>query len=82
MRGLVMFPYMQLNFDVARPASIKAIEAASQGDSRIFLVTQKKAEVENPTADDIYRVGTIAQIKQIMHLPGNVTRRIVCHVLL
>ena len=77
MRGLVMFPYMQLNFDVARPASIKAIEAASQGDSRIFLVTQKKAEVENPTADDIYRVGTIAQIKQIMHLPGNVTRLIV-----
>ncbi|MBQ3124621.1 MAG: endopeptidase La [Clostridia bacterium] len=77
MRGLVMFPYMQLNFDVARPASIKAIEAASQGDSRIFLVTQKKAEIENPVEDDIYRVGTIAQIKQIMHLPGNVTRLIV-----
>ena len=77
MRGLVMFPYMQLNFDVARPASIKAIEAASQGDSRIFLVTQKKAELETPTPDDIYRVGTIAVIKQIMHLPGNVTRLIV-----
>ena len=71
MRGLVVFPYMQLNFDVARPASIKALEAASNGDSRIFLVTQKKAETDNPKPDDIYRVGTIAQIKQIMHLPGN-----------
>lgn len=77
MRGLVVFPYMQLNFDVARPASIKALEAASNGDSRIFLVTQKKAETDNPKPDDIYRVGTIAQIKQIMHLPGNVTRLIV-----
>ena len=77
MRGLVVFPYMQLNFDVARKASVKAIEAASQGDSRIFLVTQKKAEIENPEEADLYRVGTIAVIKQIMHLPGNVTRLIV-----
>lgn len=77
MRGLVVFPYMQLNFDVARKASVKAIEAASQDDSRIFLVTQKKAEIENPEEVDLYRVGTIAVIKQIMHLPGNVTRLIV-----
>ncbi len=77
MRGLVVFPYMQLNFDVARKASIKAIETASNGDSRIFLVTQKRAETDKPTPDDVYRVGTIAQIKQIMHLPGNVTRLIV-----
>lgn len=77
MRGLVVFPYMQLNFDVARTASVKAIETASQQNSKIFLVTQRKAEVENPKEDDIYRVGTIAVIKQIMHLPGNVTRLIV-----
>lgn len=77
MRGLVVFPYMQLNFDVARKESIKAIESASDGDSRIFLVTQKKAETDKPTEDDVYRVGTIAIIKQIMHLPGNVTRLIV-----
>ena len=77
MRGLVVFPYMQLNFDVARTASVKAIETASQKDSKVFLVTQRKAEVENPNEDDIYRVGTIAVIKQIMHLPGNVTRLIV-----
>lgn len=77
MRGLVVFPYMQLNFDVARTASVKAIETASQQNSKIFLVTQRRAEVENPKEDDIYRVGTIAVIKQIMHLPGNVTRLIV-----
>lgn len=77
MRGLVVFPHMQLNFDVARTASIKAIEAAANSDSHIFLVTQKKADIDNPKEDDIYRVGTIAQIKQIMHMPGNVTRLIV-----
>ncbi len=77
MRGIVVFPYMQLNFDVARKASVKAIEAAADKDSRIFLVAQKQADIEKPTEDDIYRVGTIAVIKQIMHLPGNVTRLIV-----
>lgn len=77
MRGIVVFPYMQLNFDVARSASIKAIEAASAADSRVFLVTQKDIEAEKPDEDGIYRMGTIAVIKQIMHLPGNVTRLIV-----
>ena len=77
MRGLVVFPHMQLNFDVARTASIKAIEAAANSDSHIFLVTQKKADIDKPKEDDIYRVGTIAKIKQIMHMPGNVTRLIV-----
>ncbi len=77
MRGLVVFPYMQLNFDVARSASLKAIEAAMQADSRIFLVAQKDVEDEVPTPDGIYNTGTIATIKQVMHLPGNITRLIV-----
>ncbi len=77
MRGLVVFPHMHLNFDVARPQSIKAIEAAANADSYVFLVTQLQAETEKPTDEDIYRVGTIAKIKQIMHMPGNVTRLIV-----
>ncbi|MDD6763313.1 MAG: endopeptidase La [Clostridiales bacterium] len=78
MRGIVVFPYMQLNFDSARPASIKAIEEAVHGNSRIFLVTQRQPDKEdNITPDDLYRVGTIAVIKQVMHLPGNVTRLIV-----
>ncbi len=77
MRGLVVFPHMQLNFDVGRPASIRAIEVAAKEDSYIFLVTQKQAELEKPDEDDVYIVGTIAKIKQVMHMPGDVTRLIV-----
>lgn len=74
MRGLAVFPYMQLNFDVARDISVKAIEAALSEESRIFLVMQKDVNVMDPAPRDIYTVGTIAEVKQIMHLPGNVTR--------
>lgn len=77
LRGLVMFPYMQLNFDVARDKSIKAIENAMQGNSRVFLISQRDPNNENPDEEDLYRVGTITEIKQVMHLPGNVTRLIV-----
>lgn len=75
-RGLVMFPYMQLNFDVARPASVQAVEEALKRDSRVFLVTQKNPETEDITTDDLYETGTVAVIKQIMRLPGNVIRLI------
>lgn len=74
MRGLAVFPYMQLNFDIARDISVKAIEAALSEESRIFLVMQKDVNVMDPAPRDIYTVGTIAEVKQIMHLPGNVTR--------
>lgn len=77
MRGIVVFPYMQLNFDVARDASVKAVEKAVEADSKIFLITQKDAEAEKPCEVDLYSMGTIAVVKQIMHLPGNVTRLIV-----
>lgn len=77
MRGIVMFPYMQLNFDVARDISVAAVEEAAKRDSRIFLAAQKSADADNVGTQDIYTTGTIATIKQIMHLPGNVTRLIV-----
>lgn len=78
MRGIVTFPYMQLNFDVARSASILAVEEAMRRDSKIMLVAQRQTEKEeNVTPDDLYRMGTVAVIKQVMHLPGNVTRLIV-----
>lgn len=77
LRGLVAFPQVQLNFDVARTASIKAIEAAVKADSYIFLITQKKIETEQPKEEDLYTVGTIARVKQVMHMPGNVTRVII-----
>ena len=74
MRGLVVFPYMQINFDVARDLSVNAISDASSNNSYVFLVPQKDAGNMNPKFDDLFRIGTIAQIKQIMQLPGNGTR--------
>lgn len=74
MRGLVVFPYMQLNFDVARDVSVKAVTAATTADSRVFLVSQRDVNVTKPGGSDLFSMGTIARIKQVMHLPGNVTR--------
>lgn len=77
MRGMVLFPYMNLNFDAARDISVKALEAAMENNSVVFLATQKDINTEKPTFDDIYEVGTVAIIKQIMRMPGGITRVIV-----
>lgn len=77
MRGIVTFPFSQLNFDVSREASVKAIEEALSSNSRIFLVTQKDAEKESPKRDDLYTVGVTAEITQVLRLPGKITRVIV-----
>ena len=77
LRGLMIFPHMALHFDVGRPRSVAALEAAMIDEQRIFLVAQKDAETENPGQDDIYQVGTIAQIKQVLNLPGNSLRVLV-----
>lgn len=77
MRGMVLFPYMTLNFDAAREISVKALEAAMEAETEVFLAAQKDANMEKPTLNDVYDVGTVAQIKQVMHMPGSVTRVIV-----
>lgn len=77
MRGMVLFPYMNLNFDAARDISVKALEAAMENNSVVFLATQKDINTEKPTFNDIYEVGTVAIIKQIMRMPGGITRVIV-----
>lgn len=77
MRGIVVFPYMITHFDVGRPKSIKALEAAMAGDQTIFLVAQKDIEVDDPTIDDLYEVGTIAKIKQVVKLPADSVRILV-----
>lgn len=69
LRGLSIFPYMMIHFDVGRPKSMKAIEIASMKEEPILLVTQKDAKTEDPKADDFYHWGTVANIKQIMKLP-------------
>ncbi len=77
MRGMVLFPYMTLNFDAAREVSVKAIEAAAAENSMLFLAAQKDINTEKPTFADIYDIGTVAKIKQIMRMPGGITRVIV-----
>ena len=77
MRGMVLFPHMTLNFDAAREMSIKALESAAENDSIVFLAAQKDYTIEQPTVDDIYSIGTFAVIKQVMRMPGGITRVIV-----
>lgn len=76
-RGLVMFPKMVLHFDVARKKSILALNQAMQGDQKIFLVTQKVSRVENPGKEDLYTVGVVAKVKQILKAQGDVIRVVV-----
>lgn len=77
LRGLTVFPYMVIHFDVGRERSINALEEAMVNDQLIFLVAQKEAETNVPTLNDIYQVGTIAKIKQMLKLPGDTIRVLV-----
>lgn len=77
MRGLVAFPKMVMHFDVAREKSIKAIEKALEKNVKIFLVTQHEANVEDPKASDLYKVGVVAEIRQVLRLPDNVMKVLV-----
>ena len=77
LRGLMVFPHMVLHFDVGRKKSIAALEQAMLGDQKIFLVAQRDIDVDDPTVDDIYHVGTIAAIKQVLKLPGDNSRVLV-----
>ena len=77
LRGLMVFPHMVLHFDVGRKKSIAALERAMMEDQRIFLVAQRDIDVDDPGIDDIYHVGTIAAIKQVIKLPGDNIRLLV-----
>lgn len=77
LRGLSVFPYMVLHFDVGREKSINALEEAMMNDQLIFLSAQKNAETDIPTQDDFYKVGTVAKIKQMLKLPGDAIRVLV-----
>jgi ATP-dependent Lon protease len=77
LRGTTILPGMILHFDVSRERSIKAVEAAMLQDQKIYLVTQKDSNVEIPGILDLYQVGTIAYIKQVIKLPQNLLRVLV-----
>lgn len=71
LRGLVIFPSVQLHFDVGRPKSLAAINEAMSRDRLVFLAAQKELEDEDPSPEGIYEVGCVTRIKQIIRLPGD-----------
>jgi len=77
LRGMTILPEMVVHFDISRKRSIEAVQEAMAGNQRIMLLTQRDLEVENPGEEDLYRVGTIASIKQIIKLPKQILRVLV-----
>jgi len=77
MRGLVIFPHMILHFDVGREKSVDALRAAANGTRKIFLVSQRDLNAPEPGPDDIYKIGVIAEVRQILKTPENATRVLV-----
>jgi len=77
LRGMTIMPEMVVQFDVSREKSIAAIQEAMAGDQKIFLVAQKSIETDDPTQEDVYEVGTVGTIKQIMKLPKHIVRVLV-----
>jgi len=77
LRGIVVFPHMIIHFDVGRLKSIKSIEESMLNDQVIFLTAQKDPNIEDPDFDEINTFGTVAQIKQLLRLPGDTIRVLV-----
>lgn len=77
LRGVLVFPFMVIHLDVGRERSVHAIDAAMVGDREIFLSMQKDAQTDEPDLSDIYEFGTIAEIKQLLKLPGGTIRVLV-----
>ncbi|WP_042146205.1 endopeptidase La [Paucisalibacillus sp. EB02] len=77
LRGLLVFPTMVLHLDVGRDKSVAAIEKAMVDDQIIFLAAQKKVSIDEPTPEEIYRIGTLAKIKQMLKLPNGTFRVLV-----
>lgn len=78
LRGLAVFPGMVLHFDVGRKKSVEAIEYAMKQNQQIFLVAQRDTRNDDPKKDDVFEIGTVAEIKQIIHLPGENLRVLIC----
>jgi len=77
LRGILVFPYMVIHLDVGREKSVQAIEEAMLKERAIFLATQKDAQTDDPGEEDIYSVGTVAEVKQLLKLPGGTIRVLV-----
>ena len=74
LRGMTILPAMIVHFDISRKKSIKAVEQAMLKEQRLFVVAQRSVETEDPVMEDLYRVGTIVEIKQVVKMPKNILR--------
>ena len=74
LRGMTILPSMITHFDISREKSVKAVEAAMLRDQRLVVVTQKSPETQDPGMKDLYKIGTLVTVKQIMKLPQNIFR--------
>ena len=77
LRGMVILPGMVAHFDVSRAKSIKAVEEAMMDEQKIFLVAQKDVEQENPDIEHLFKIGIIAEVKQVIKLQNNIVRILV-----
>jgi ATP-dependent Lon protease len=77
LRGLLVYPSMVLHLDVGREKSVKALEQAMVDDSMILLCSQSEVNIEEPQKDDIYRIGTISKVRQMLKLPNGTIRVLV-----
>jgi len=74
LRGLCIIPEVKINFDINRKKSVDALEAAMECGKEIFVVTQRNIEEAEPKAEDLYRIGVLAKVSQVVKLPGNNAR--------
>ena len=77
LRGMVIFPGMVMNLDIARARSLNAVNVAMRHGKKILIVSQIKSETEEPELANLYRVGVVAEIKQMLKLPGGAVRILV-----
>ena len=74
LRGMTILPEMVVHFDVSRQRSIAAVQEAMAEGQEIFLVTQRSIDTEDPDAEDVFEIGTVAQVRQIIRLPKQILR--------
>ena len=77
LRGMTILPEMVVHFDISRERSVAAVQEAMVEDQKIFLITQRELDTENPGQKDVYEVGTIASVRQIIKLPKRILRVLV-----
>lgn len=77
LRGMTVFPYMIVHLDVGRERSVEAIEHAMLEDKRVLLLTQRQSEIEAPERADLYEIGTVAEVRQLLKMPDGTLRVLV-----